>query len=986
MAAHEAARVCALADTDQILISDVVRLVAGSRLDEHEVTAHGTHELKGIAAPVTVWAIQWLPTAKNELKLPSRLDAARSGSFVGRNGEFDQLVGAWKAVSSDGERRVVLLSGEPGIGKTTLSANFAAEVSELGGVVVYGRCDEDLRIPYQPWIEALGQLVDLLPEELLRAHVDDRGAHLARLVPQLAARLDVDVPSGGDGDTERFVLFGCVTDLLARASTVDPILVVVDDLHWADRATVQLLRHVATADVAIRVMLVGTFRDSDVTSDHPLTEIFASLHRESGTARIALRGLGDDDLLVLLETIAGHEMDEQGIALRNALLAETAGNPFFVGEILRHLSESGAIYQREDGRWVAETDLRAVGLPVSVREVVGRRLATLGSDTERILGLAAVIGRDFDIGLLAAIAKVDEDTVIDICDAAVTAAVLATTDRADRYTFAHALIEHTLYDGLSPARRARAHSAIAESLETALGDNPGDRTAELAYHWGAAVQPTDTSKAVHYAQLAGDRALAQLAPDEAVRWYTQALELLDRSAKVDDRQRAELLVGLGTAQRQSGIAAYRETLLEAARFADVADDIDLQIRAVLANNRGIQSVVGGVDTERITAIDRALERVGSAPTGARAQLLALAASERTYLVNLPERLRLADEAVDVARSSGDRAALVWALQTPSGSILHPSTLTLRTARTNEAILLADQIGDAGRPLWLSWSLGEAMERADGAALDIQMRRFEDSVARIPHATLRWSLLFTQAMVAGIHGDLAEYERLAEAALVVGTDNGEPDAFTIYGTQLANIRLHQGRMHELIPAIEETLAVTPKLHAYRAALALAHVQGGSLDQAKAILDADFADDFPMPADSQWSTGIGCWVDTAVRVRAVDAAPKLREMILPYHDQIVTTGTLFQFAFCHYLGLLEHVVGNYDDAEEWFTEALELHERVRSPILVAYTHAAWAEMLADRNQGDDHARARTMARAALDAAVAGGYGYIETDASAVLDRLA
>src|SRR6476659_7642744 len=369
----------------------------------------------------------------------------------------------------------MLLAGEPGIGKTTLAARFACAVYDGGAGVVYGRCDEDLGIPYQPWIEVLTQLVRDAPDPVLAAHVADRGGHLARVVPELARRLSVEVPVGGDADTERFVLFGCVVDLLARVAGEYPVLVVLDDLHWADRGSVQLLRHVVASDEAMRVGVLGTFRESDITTDHPLADFLAALHRENRGVRIALRGFDDDDLLHLLERVAGHEMDEQGVALRDALLAETAGNPFFVAEILRHLAETGAIYQQDDGRWVADSDLPAVGLPVSVREVVGRRLAGLGPDTQRILALGAVIGRDFDVPLLAAVAQTDEDPLIDLCDAAVDAAVLQATDDPDRYTFAHALIEHTLYDGLSLARRARAQKAVAEQLETLAGSAGGTR-------------------------------------------------------------------------------------------------------------------------------------------------------------------------------------------------------------------------------------------------------------------------------------------------------------------------------------------------------------------------------------------------------------------------------------------------------------------------------------------------------------------------------
>ena len=207
----------------------------------------------------------------------------------------------------------------------------------------------------------------------------ERGAHLARLVPELARRVAMEVPTATGGDAARFVLFGCVADLLERSGQESPVLVVLDDLHWADRPSVQLLRHVIGAEPSMRVGLLGTFRDSEVTAGHPVGELLAALHREQGVERIGLRGLTDLDLLDLLERIAGHAMTDDGVALRDAVLAETEGNPFFVVEILRHLAETGAIYQDADGRWTSDADLRTIGLPVSVKEVIGRRLAALGA-------------------------------------------------------------------------------------------------------------------------------------------------------------------------------------------------------------------------------------------------------------------------------------------------------------------------------------------------------------------------------------------------------------------------------------------------------------------------------------------------------------------------------------------------------------------------------------------------------------------------------
>ena len=445
---------------------------------------------------------------------------------------------------------------------------------------------------------------------------------------------------------------------------------------------------------------------------------------------------------------------------------------------------------------------------------------------------------------------------------------------------------------------------------------------------------------------------------------------------------------MGDAQRQCGIAAHRETLLDAARLADQDDHVDLLVRAVLANNRGFDSATGSGDHERIGAIDRALARIGDQPSADRARLLALAATERTWHVDLSERLALAEQAVAVARASGDRSALAWALGLPVFSIAHPSTLAVQTARISEACAIADDLGEPAMQYWAhTTAFFVACERADGAAFDEHFHRAEELAERIPHATIRWTLTLHQACwIAGLRGDLAAYERLAETALTVGIETGQPDAMTIYGSQLGNVRFHQGRLRELIPLMEQGLADTPFLHAYRAMLALAHVHAGDTDQAQRMLDEDRTAGFPMPDHAGWSSGLACWADAAARARAVEAAPLLRERLLPYHDQIVTTASTFYPAICHYLGLLDHLTGRYDDAEQWFTEALQLHERIRSPLLIAHTHAAWAALLADRNQPDDHTRARVMAQQALDAATIGGYGYVETDARAVLTRLA
>jgi class 3 adenylate cyclase len=978
----EGARLCAIADGGQIFVTEIVRALTGSR-GGHQFESLGDVELKGFDIPVPAVSVLWesLFARGAGVPLPERLEPT-GNLFVGRESEYSSLLDAFKRAQTSNRAGIVLVSGEPGIGKTSLVGQAARAVSDQDAVVLYGRCDEELAIPYQPWAEALRHLVVHAPSNWL----SDVRPEVSRLVPEVRDRRpDLAEPITSNPDAERYVLFASVVEVLAGVSRDVPVVLVLDDLHWADRPTTQLLRNLATSDVPMRLLLVGTFRDSDIGPSHPLSDTLAALHREGSSTRVALRGLGDLELLDLMERAAGHQLDADGLALRDALSSETDGNPFFVTEILRHLAETGAITQGSDGRWVTTAELRASGLPVSVREVLGKRVARLGENATRVLSAASVIGRDFDLATLAELVATHEEDVLSVLEQAEDAALL-TEVSPSQFSFAHALVEHSLYDELSATRRTRLHRRIAAIIEQQTHGEPGDRIGELAHHWAEAVESSDIATAVEYARKAGDHALSRLAPDEAVRWYTHAHELLDHAVQRDLHQRAQLLVGLGDAQRQTGIAAYRETLLEAARLADQTDDTALLVRAVLNNNRGTNSVAGVVDHDRIAAIGRALERVGDAPTAERAQLLALAAAERMYLDDLPERVALVEEAIAVARASGEQAALAWAVQRPFLSIDHPSTLALRAAQTAEACEIADRLGDPAIQ-WMSraTALLVAAERGDGAALDEDLRRAEEISVRIPHTMFRWSIALHQAWVTGLHGDLTEYERRAEDALTYASDNGEPDAFEIYAAQLANVRRHQGRLHELIPLLEQVGGGTPRLASFRAALAHSYAHSGRVEAAKRLVEQECAVGFHVEDGVGWSTGTVLWADTVVAVGALDAIEPLRDCLLPYHDQVAIGGVTFSGAFAYYLGRLDHVAGTYDDAERWYTEALELHERLRSPILVAYTRAAWAALLADRNQNNDRTRARTMARAAFNAALAGGYGYIEADARAVLDRL-
>ena len=672
----EAARLCAEAPADGILISAGVKMFAG-RCEGVEFSAAGQLELKGFPDPVEAFSVSWAPLVEEagapsgRWPLPALLRSVPPVKYVGRVEERAGLEEAMKFARS-GQRQVVLLSGEPGIGKTRLASYAAHDAHAEGFAVVWGSCTEELAVPYEPWIGVCSQLVESAPVDLLERHVERDKGELARLARNLESRVsDLPEPQSSDPETERYLLFNAVAALLAEVAQAVPLCMVLDDLHWADAQSLALLKHLLRSSEQGALQVIVTYRDSDLGKDHPLTAVLADLRSLQGVQRIALHGLGPDEVAEIMVAVAGHELDQDGVELAGEIARETDGNPFFVGEILLGLSESGVtVFDEAAGRWHVD---RSAGLmlPESVREVVERRVERLGAEASEALTQAAVIGRVFDLELLAACSEQREDRLLDHLEAAVAASLLAeSSERVGRFRFAHALINQTLYQGLGATRRARLHQRVAQALEQLYGEDPGEHLPELALHWRLAAVSVDRAKAASYALRAGQRALESLAPAEAAKLFTDAVDLTD---SVDSAEHCEALIGLGEAQRQSGDGAYRERLLEASRIASTLADAELAARAALANNRGYASTIGETDDERLAAIERAIELDDPPHPARRARLLALRAMELTWDPDFERRWVLADEAVALARDAGDRRTLAeilhyvfypyWSMQT-----------------------------------------------------------------------------------------------------------------------------------------------------------------------------------------------------------------------------------------------------------------------------------------------------------------------------------
>jgi class 3 adenylate cyclase len=924
----EAVRLCDAASGGQILATDLVRIIGGR--GGHAFRPVGPLELRGLPEPVAAFEIGWEPDGGwgGEIPLPPRLRAAPADGYVGREDERERVRARWDAARA-GARQALLVSGEPGIGKTRFTTHAALECRADGAVVLFGHCAEEVGAPYGAWREALAHLVDHAPDEALERHAERHGGELVRLVPALARRVpSAPPPARTDPETERYLLFSAVVSVLEEAGAECPAVLVLDDLHWADAPTLALLKHVLCEAQGARVLVLASYRDSDLARGHPLTEVLADLRREDGIERLALRGLEVGAVVELMETVAGHGLDAGGLALAREITAETGGNPFFVGELLRHLSESGAVARTADGRWEIMPCLDDVGLPQSVREVVHRRVERLGDDCRRVLAGAAVIGRDFDLALLARALRRDDDELIDLLDAAVDASLLVEhAERPGSFSFAHNLINHTLYDALGAARRTRMHRRVAEALEELCGDDPGPRVGELARHWTAATAPVEPDRALAYSRRAGERALAELAPGEAARWFTQALELLGRAAEDDGAERCDLLIGLGEAQRQTGRPEFCRTLLGASRLAERLGDGDRAARAALANSRGFASTFGAVDAERVGALERALALSRDADPARRARLLALQAMELQFEHDHERRRALADEALAAARTAPDPRVLPYVLRDHFHAVWSADTLAGRVRTAQEMTDLSAGLDD---PLARIWALDRTVHAAaESGSLG---RAAEASSLLVAHTEelgqpgLRWHATYYAAGLAQLRGDLVEAERLAEAALDLGNRAGEPDAIVVYLGQICTVRAEQDRGDEITALLEQAVAATPGIPAFEAGLATVLCDAGRGDEAAPRLERAARRGFgAVPRDQIWTTALATWSRAAADLGSARAAAPLYDLLAPWRDLVVWDGATGLGSVESYLGMLAATLGAHDRAAEHFAAASALHDR-------------------------------------------------------------
>jgi predicted ATPase len=631
-----------------------------------------------------------------------------------------------------------VIAGDPGIGKTRLASELARAAHSEGAAVLLGRCHEEVLISYQPFVEAFSRYAAAIPPEVLRGQLGTYGGELTRLVPELASQLpELPEPVSADSEGRRFRLFEAAGSLLSNVSRSWPVVLLMEDLHWADKSTTLLLTHVVSSIQAERVLVIGTYRDTELSE--PLVSALADLRRERALERLRLGSLYRGEVATMINAWVG---GTSPISFAHALHRETEGNPFFIEEVLRHLIEVGAVDGTGTGHWASFTE---VGIPDGVREAIERRLATLTPAARRLVMIAAAIGRSFSIEVLAALAELSGERVLEVLEEATERRIVEEEPGAPgRYTFAHALIRETLYASLSGTRRTGLHRRIGAILEQRHAGDPEPPLGELAYHFVEAAAPGAAAKAVDYSARAAGRALAALAYEEAAGHFDRALKALELSESADDTTRCDLLLGLGeshskASEFEQSRAAFRAAA-ELARSAGLGEHL---ARAALGLALGwIEQ--GSSDPAIIGLLEEALAELPESDLALRARLLGRLAME-LHFSNEPERCQaLARQGVALARRLGDPATLAFVLNAHHWARRGQDELRELLAIAEEIIGQAEASAELELALQgHSWRLVDLLELGQAEGID-------DEIAACVSLADRLGQPFYRSWVAGLH--------------------------------------------------------------------------------------------------------------------------------------------------------------------------------------------------------------------------------------------
>lgn len=972
-AVNAAARIAALASGGQVFASSVVRELVGT-LSDVSFEDKGKHALKGFSEEWRLCEVQSQET--QQLMLPDKTP------FVGRETELAQLDrGLENALRGRGS--VVLIGGEPGVGKTRLAEELALRAKRKDMLTFTGHCYEmEGTLPYSPFVEILESTAESIAPDLFREAMGDSAPELARFAPEIK-KMFPDIPPAADmpAEEDRRYTFNSIGRYMRRSSGMNPVMLILDDLHWGDEATLLLFEHLALNLHDVPVLIVGTYRDVELAVSRPLSRTLESLVRQRAAQRLSLKRLTQQDVEAMLHRLSGSQPPDNVVA---AIYAETEGNAFFVEEVFRHLLEEGKLLD-QSGAWLSGLTLDELDVPEGVRLVIGRRLERLSDDTRKVLTVGAVMGRVFEFDLLGRIDDLTATDPLDAVDQAEAAHLIVPLrhGREARYSFVHELVRQTLLTDLSLPRRQRLHLQIADALEQLHRADVERYVPDLAHHLFQAGAAADPERTVRYLVGAGDRALATAASEEALRNYESALPLLEEGL-----DRAKLLYKIGRAwrglrQSTEAQAAWEEALESAERLQET--DLFLRTCLMIADRYTFVA-----DWPRaIEILERGLRMPGSEASFYFGAVLALQSVAFAWQGRYAESRYRLEQSLAAAEKQGDprlatgvlsaRAIHHWAFgQFPesfeagiqAAHVLRAAGATWQLANLlghiqfgvgalgrwdeadeiyDELWPLATRIGHVGALLFARrWRETVAYQR--DADLERTRRTAQEDLALalesdVPWAAESYAWLGTSSWLRGNPEEAIGYlEKGVEGAAEGAFEGWHLGLFMLglaYSGQTAPLKQHLPRVQE-IASIEG-----PKTIGQASLLSLgieALVVGGDWDSVR---------EFHGPAAKLLEQG---W--------------------------IWRVGYLLPMAMV--VSLTAHAGGSTPEGEKYFQEALQVATKAGSPLAVADCKRLHAMALLDLGTSDDKPRAAELIDEAVSEYEDLGQSHLITVARALRER--
>jgi DNA-binding SARP family transcriptional activator len=845
--------------------------------------------------------------------LPERADVrsqapvTRRPSFVGRDDALGRLEAA-VAEAAAGRTRIVLVEGEPGIGKTSLVTELAARVRGAGIGAWWGRCHDDEGAPaLWPWVQILRGLEaggEHLPERLHSV--------LATLVPELGATTEAELVP----EAARFRLYDAIREAIEHCATRHPLMIVLDDVHWADLSSLRLLRFLAVELRDSPVVIVATLRNTEDIPKGDLGDTLADIIRQADVERLMLSGLVPEDIADMLRLTTSFSGGDLADVARS-LHQRTNGNPFFIVELLRLMQSEGTL----------ESGAVTIDVPVTISDVIRRRIGRLPDELQTVLGVAAVIGRQFDLDVLADACGLDADRTHEALDAALATRIVVETNPG-RYEFTHALVSEALYLDLAPTRRARLHGRVAAAIEATWRADPEAHYHELAYHYSNG--PGSVSgQAVKYANLAAEQASMRFAYDEAVIQRQAALDALERMPSATPAEQARALLELADAQRRAGNLATSSTVHDRAlAIAKRSGDSALLAEAALAYGEvGLWQVrrYGTVDEHIVNSISDALARLDERDSALRARLLSGLAVALYYREGERERcLALVRDATAMARRIDDIGILATSLVELIVMLdgVPDQSEQLAAAAELRGLPAADLHPEAASAT--ATRVARVMlASGDASTFERDIEHFAALAAATRHPDEQLWATWARATTAFLADRADDAERLAGEAFALHQQLGIWGAYETYALHMVLIWREQHRLADVEPLVEPFLAesVHPSASKLRGIFAMAR---GAIDEIPGLLDVD---PVPRSRDFTWLADMSITAELAAAAE-LPCRGELYETLLPFEGRVVTMDATFIClgAVDHYLALLARSLGRDDEAAHHFERAIAINDDI------------------------------------------------------------